>query len=247
MTSSRRLLAALTLATALLVPATAAPAAVPGINVTAITADGDPHEGWQRVSDSGARTVRSFADVGPRSKTPRASSRSGSSRQFADKAQARGLRTAARPGDRLGRRAVPSPPRVRRGRRPPRDPAQGQGRRLRDLERARRDHLLAQRPHPPPTRRCSRPPTRRQGGRPGRDGARRRSGRQRLRVLAAALRRGAGAPSTASPPHRHGLPDDRPARVLPRAERRASAATPSSATAGARDDARASATTSRSG
>ena len=91
MTISRRLLAALTLATALLVPAAAAPAAVPGINVTAITADGDPHEGWQRVSDSGARTVRSFADVGALKTTREFEIRKFTA--FADKAQARGLRT----------------------------------------------------------------------------------------------------------------------------------------------------------
>ena len=91
MTISRRLLAALTLATALLVPAAAAPAAVPGINVTAITADGDPHEGWQRVSDSGARTVRSFADVGALKTTREFELRKFTA--FADKAQARGLRT----------------------------------------------------------------------------------------------------------------------------------------------------------
>jgi len=111
MTISRRLLAALTLATALLVPAAAAPAAVPGINITAVTADGDPHEGWQRVSDSGARTVRSFADVGALKTTREFEIRKFTA--FADKAQARGLRTLLTVTDSAGRLSVmvmrPSP------------------------------------------------------------------------------------------------------------------------------------------
>ena len=90
MNAPRRLLAALALATALLVPATTAQAATPGINVTALSADGDPHGGWQHVTDSGARTIRSFAHVDSLRSTREFEMNK--FRQFADKAQARGLR-----------------------------------------------------------------------------------------------------------------------------------------------------------
>ena len=61
MIAPRRLLAALALATALLVPAAAAQAAIPGINVTALTATGDPNGGWDHVTETRAKTIRSFA------------------------------------------------------------------------------------------------------------------------------------------------------------------------------------------
>jgi hypothetical protein len=60
MNASRRLLGALACAAALLVPAAAAHAAAPGINVTDVALDGTPHGGWQVLSDSGAKTVRTF-------------------------------------------------------------------------------------------------------------------------------------------------------------------------------------------
>ena len=90
MRTPRRLLPALILAAALLAPATAANAAVPGINVTTLSAAGDPHEGWQRVSDSGAKTVRTFADIGALKVTHEFEITK--FKAFADKAQARGLR-----------------------------------------------------------------------------------------------------------------------------------------------------------
>jgi hypothetical protein len=90
MNTPRRLIGALVVAVALLVPAATANAAVPGINVTALSGDGDPRGGWQQVTDSGAKTIRSFADVGAlRSKRDLEMAKF---RQFADKARARGLR-----------------------------------------------------------------------------------------------------------------------------------------------------------
>jgi hypothetical protein len=91
MISPRRLLATFAFAAALLAPAAAAQAAVPGVNVTALTAEGDPAGGWQHVTDSGAKTVRSFVQW---------SLMQGGSREFemrkfvafADKAHARGIR-----------------------------------------------------------------------------------------------------------------------------------------------------------
>ena len=62
MIAPRRLLAALTLATALLVPAASAQAAVPGINVTSVGAGGDPSGGWDTVTASGAKTIRLFVE-----------------------------------------------------------------------------------------------------------------------------------------------------------------------------------------
>ena len=72
-----RLAGVLAVTTALLAPAAASDAAVPGVNVTFITADGDPRAGWQQITDSGAKTVRSFVDVGTLKTTHE--SRSGSS------------------------------------------------------------------------------------------------------------------------------------------------------------------------
>src|SRR5687768_17334006 len=56
-----RMLGALALASALLVPASAQ-AAVPGVNVTSISHAGEPSGGWQNVADSGAKTIRSFVE-----------------------------------------------------------------------------------------------------------------------------------------------------------------------------------------
>jgi hypothetical protein len=90
MIAPRRLLSALALTTALLGPAATAQAATPGINVTALSADGDPHGGWQHVTDSNAKTIRSFAHVDSLRATREFEMNK--FRQFADKAKARGLR-----------------------------------------------------------------------------------------------------------------------------------------------------------
>ena len=134
----------------------------------------------------------------------------------------------------------PSPAAVRERRRRPREPAPGPQRRLRGLERARRDDLLAQRPAAGRVRRDAqgRLPGD-QERRPGRDRARRRARRQRLRVPREALRqRRQGLLRRRRRPHGHRLPDDRPARVLPRAERAHRALLVHGLPRGARDDGR---------
>ena len=106
MIPSRRLLCALACAAALLTPA-AAEAATPGVNVTVISADGDPRGGWQHLTDSGARTVRSFANW----HTLRGGARElemGKFRQFADKAKARGMRVLLTVTGERGTMATPS-------------------------------------------------------------------------------------------------------------------------------------------
>ena len=109
---------------------------------------------------------------------------------------------------------------LRRGDRP-RDPAPGPRRRLRGLERGRRHDLLGQRPAARRLRCAAQGRLPRVQGRRSRgDRARRRARRQRLRVRRAALRqRRPGLLRRRRRPHRHGLPDHGPARVLPRAER----------------------------
>ncbi len=106
MTPVRPLLAALACATAVLVPAVAAHAAVPGVNVSHLSNNGDPYvhapgnlpgdasdagRTWQDLEQSGAKTVRSFAHW----TTLRGATRQielAKFRQFADKANARGMR-----------------------------------------------------------------------------------------------------------------------------------------------------------
>jgi hypothetical protein len=92
MTPPRRLLGALACAAALaLLAAGSAQAAVPGVNVTAIGADGVPLGGWQNVTDSGAQQIRGFVNWN----TVRGASRDyelGRLGAFADQARARGLR-----------------------------------------------------------------------------------------------------------------------------------------------------------
>ena len=103
MNASRRLLGALALATALLVPA-AAHAAPTGVNVSHLDDDGDPYvkaagnigpgdtvQTWSDLEQSGAKTVRSFAQWS----TLRGATRGiemAKFRGFADKANARGMR-----------------------------------------------------------------------------------------------------------------------------------------------------------
>jgi hypothetical protein len=91
MNAPRRLLAALAFATALLVPAAAAQAATPGINVTALSATGDPQGGWDNVTDSRAKTIRSFASWNVLTGGTREFEIT-KFKQFAAKAQARGMR-----------------------------------------------------------------------------------------------------------------------------------------------------------
>ena len=91
MTAPRRLLGALALATALLVPAAAAQAAPTGVNVPHLSATGDPAGGWQDVTDSGTRTIRSFAQWSILRGDGREFEMN-KFRQFADKAHARGIR-----------------------------------------------------------------------------------------------------------------------------------------------------------
>ena len=91
MNAPRRLLAALALATALLVPAAAAQAATPGINVTALGATGDPHGGWDHVTGTRAKTIRSFAAWHVLTGGTR-EFEINKFKQFAAKAQARNLR-----------------------------------------------------------------------------------------------------------------------------------------------------------
>jgi hypothetical protein len=106
MTPARRLLPALACAAAVLVPAGAAQAAVPGINVSHLSNNGDPYvaapgnmpgdpsdtaQTWADLEQSGAKTVRSFASWS----TLRGGTRDiemAKFRQFADKANARGIR-----------------------------------------------------------------------------------------------------------------------------------------------------------
>jgi hypothetical protein len=116
MTFSRRLLGALTCATALLAPAAVAQAAPTGVNVSYLSNNGDPyvvHPGnlphdpsdaartWLDLEQSGARTVRSFAHwTGLRGgMRPIELNKF---RQFTDKANARGMRVLLTlTGDRL--------------------------------------------------------------------------------------------------------------------------------------------------
>ena len=84
------MLGALALAAALLIPASAQ-AAVPGVNVTSVSHAGEPAGGWQNVTDSGAKTIRSFVDW----HTFRGSSRDFNAQRwtnFTAAARARGLR-----------------------------------------------------------------------------------------------------------------------------------------------------------
>src|SRR5215210_5297456 len=105
MTPARRLLAALACAIAVLVPAGAAHAAAPGVNVSHLNNNGDPYVAaagnmpgdasdtartWADLEQSGAKTVRSFANW----TTLRGATRAielAKFRQFADKANARGM------------------------------------------------------------------------------------------------------------------------------------------------------------
>jgi Bacterial Ig domain len=91
MTSPRRLIGALALAAAFILPASAQ-AATPGVNVTDIGYDGVPRGGWQNVTDSGAKSIRGFVNWNQ----VRGSSREIEMqryRLFADGAKARGMRT----------------------------------------------------------------------------------------------------------------------------------------------------------
>jgi hypothetical protein len=116
MTASRRLLAALALASSCLVPAATAGAAPTGVNVSHLSNNGDPyvvHPGnlpgdpqdhgrtWADLEQSGARTVRSFAQW----TTLRGATRTiemNKFRQFAEKANARGMKVLLTlTGDRL--------------------------------------------------------------------------------------------------------------------------------------------------
>src|SRR5215211_6423824 len=103
MNAPRRLLGALALATALLVPA-AAHAAPTGVNVSHLDDDGDPYvkaagnigpgdtvQTWSDLEQSGAKTVRSFAQWS----TLRGATRTiemNKFRGFVDKANARGMK-----------------------------------------------------------------------------------------------------------------------------------------------------------
>src|SRR4051794_35876015 len=116
MIAPRRLLGALALATALLAPGVAAQAAVPGVNVSQLSNNGDPYVAlpgnlpgepsdagrtWQDLQDSGARTVRSFAQWSAL-RGPTRAIEMNKFRQFADKANARGMRVLLTlTGDRL--------------------------------------------------------------------------------------------------------------------------------------------------
>ena len=226
MNASRRLLAALALATALLVPAAAAQAAAPGINVTALDDDGDPHgrrrQHRRRRLGRRERRCRSCAVVSWDTLT-------GGTREFeitkftafADKASARGLRVLLT-RHRRDRVAVASPAQYAARRRPTSRPSSGAS--DVDYEVWNEPDDTTFWPNGPQPGRLRGAAQGRlpgdQGRRPGRDGARRRPRRQRLRVRRGALRqRRQGLLRRRRRPHRHGLPDDRPARVLPRAER----------------------------
>ena len=124
MTISRRLLAALTLATALLVPA-AAQAAPTGVNVSHVDDDGDPYiklagnigagdtaQTWSDLEQSGAKLVRTFVSWDSLVGGSRDLQMS-KYRGLADKAAARGMRVAADRHRRAAAAAEPGP--VRRG------------------------------------------------------------------------------------------------------------------------------------
>jgi len=120
MTAPRRLLGALACAGALLVPA-AAEAAPTGVNVSRLSNNGDPYvhapgnlpgeqsdaaRTWQDLTDSGAKLVRSFANWTTLA-GPARSIELNKFRQFADKANARGLKVLLTlTGDRT---SVPTP------------------------------------------------------------------------------------------------------------------------------------------
>ena len=103
---SRRLVCALACATAFIAP-TAAHGATPGVNVSYLSAEGVPHGGWQLAADSGAKSIRSFANW----HTLRGGSRElemDKFRRFSDGAKARGMRVLlALTGD-PGTMATPS-------------------------------------------------------------------------------------------------------------------------------------------
>src|ERR687890_1368380 len=103
MNVSRRLLAALVLATALLVPA-AAQAEPTGVNVSHVDDDGDPYvkqpgnigpgdtaQAWSDLEQSGAKLVRSFVSWNTLTGGTR-DLQIAKYRGFADKANARGMR-----------------------------------------------------------------------------------------------------------------------------------------------------------
>jgi hypothetical protein len=104
MNASRRLLAALVLATALLVPA-AAQAAPTGVNVSHVDDDGDPYvnqpgnigagdtaQTWSDLEQSGAKLVRTFVGWDTLAGGTR-DLQMAKYRGLADKAAARGMRT----------------------------------------------------------------------------------------------------------------------------------------------------------
>ena len=249
MNAPRRLLAALALATALLVPAAAAQAAPPGVNVSAPQQQRRPvrqapatrRGGTADVADleqSGAKTIRSFVQLelltgGTRD--VRDHQVHAVRRQGAGPRHARPAHRHRRPRHAWPRRrsTPPSAPTSR--------PSSGAAASpTRSGTRPDEHDLLAQRPAARRLRGAAqgRLPGD-QGRRPRRDGARRRPRRQRLRVRRGALRqRRQGLLRRRRRPHRHRLPDHRPARVLPRAERAHRALLLHGLPRGPRDDAR---------
>jgi hypothetical protein len=106
MTPRRRLLAAITCATAILLPAAVAEAAPTGVNVSRLSNNGDPYvhaagnlpgdasdaaRTWQDLEESGAKLVRSFAQWSTL-RGPMREIEMAKFRQFADKANARGMK-----------------------------------------------------------------------------------------------------------------------------------------------------------
>ena len=210
---------------------------------TPATCGDERRQGVEATSRSpGAQLVRTFVNWHMLQAPARpATSSCNRLAMFVDKARAR-----EHPGhlhrDRPRRHRWPTPAAVRQRRSATlAHQLRGQVRRLRGLERGGRERLLAQRPAARRLHRAA------EGGLPGGQG--RRPGRQRCSSAASSANNfefleslykagRQGLLRRRRRPHRHRLPDHRPARVLPRAERARRALLVHRLPRGARHDAR---------